>query len=90
VSEATHHDEEYLARHLIGAIYASAVELRTHNRKPVRVRMHPLDAETIACGLFGPEGAAAVSRGGDLFVLDLSVAQDEAVRLGEPVAEFDP
>lgn len=77
-------DAETLARHLIGSAGASVTELRRYGRKAVRIRMHPLDAEAIVAGLF-PEIDYSVDW---LCVLDLPVVKDEAVRMGEPVAEF--
>lgn len=73
------------AGEVIDAILKSAAELRVHLREPVRVRMHPLDSELLLAQQC-PSGKC----GRMVRFMGLDVVEDEAVRIGEPVAEFDP
>lgn len=75
------------AHDLAWAAKQSMDELRKHGREPWRIRLHPLDAETIIADRF-PEAAR------DGYRLDrfmgLRVIIDSGHHLGEPMAEFKP
>lgn len=70
---------------LVDAISRSAADLKLHGRKPVAVRMHPLDAETLFAEHF-PD----TRRGRMWRFMGMQVIEDDDHRLGEPCAEFDP
>jgi hypothetical protein len=55
-----------------------------HGREAVRLRMHPLDAETIVADYDPAKSGKPL-----LMLMGLEVIEDDAARLGEPVAEFD-
>lgn len=68
---------------LLQATHKSIVELRSMGRIPIRIRMHPLDAETIIAMRFPQHANKPLS-----LLFNLEVVTTEA-RLGEPVAEFE-
>lgn len=73
------------ASDIIAATHRSMAELRVHGREPVLIRIHPLDMETVIA-----EHAPGSAREAATSFLGLRVELDEAVRLGEPVAEWEP
>lgn len=74
------------AADIVRAANASAAELRRAGHEPVRYRMHPLDAELIVAAR-NPEKASTHRL---RTFTGLPVIYDENLRLGEPVAEFEP
>lgn len=75
------------AGEIADAVHRSSCELRALGRTPVRVRMHPLDAEVLLAYHF-PHLAGRRRRRWWRFN-GLTVVEDEATRIGEPVAEFN-
>lgn len=70
---------------LVWAAGRSVAELEAHGIPTARIRMHPLDGETIVASQFPGSVHQRLLR-----LLGHPVVEDEACRLGWPVAEFDP
>jgi hypothetical protein len=67
---------------IIQTAQLSITELRLHGREPTRIRVHPLDAETLIAARSPEHSSSALE-----MLLGIPVELDSAARLGEPVAE---